>query len=80
MLEITRESVKLAVMEGLREYDEKRQEQIERMCEKNVEIALQKHEIHCPASRKGNLSGLSGLGLGICLTIRELYTLFYGSK
>ena len=80
MLEITRESVKLAVMEGLREYDEKRQEQIERMCEKNVEIALQKHRIDCPGHRKGNISGLSGLGLGICLTIKEIYALFNGSK
>lgn len=80
MSEITHDTIKLAVMEGLDEYDKKRESEIEKMCQRNVELAIKGHRLDCPGANKGNISGLSGLGLGICLTIKEIYTLFNGSK
>ena len=74
MSEITHETIKLAVMEGLCEYDEKRQKEIEKMCEQNVEIALGRHEKECPGSNRSNLSGMSSLGLCISLIIERVFS------
>lgn len=74
MSEITRETIKIAVMEGLVEYDERRKEEIEKMCEQNVEIALGRHKDLCLGAKRGNISGISGIGLGISLVIERVFS------
>ena len=74
MAEITHDTIKLAVMEGLSEYDEKRKDEIEKMCEQNVEIALSRHRDLCPGARRGQVSGMSSLGIGISLIIERVFS------
>ena len=76
MAEITHDTIKLAVMEGLDEYDKKREAETEKMCQKNVEIAIGRHTKECPGANKGNISGMSGLGLAISLTIERIIHYF----
>lgn len=77
MNDITRESITLAVMEGLEKYDNRRKEEIEKMCEKNVEIALGRHTKECPGASKGNLTGVSSLGIGVSLVIERMISYFH---
>ena len=74
MNDITRESITLAVMEGLEKYDKRRQREIEKMCEQNVEIALGRHKDKCPGASRGNMTGMSGLGIGVSLIIERLFS------
>ena len=74
MNDITRESITLAVMEGLEKYDEKRHREIEKMCEQNVEIALGRHSKECPGASRGNMTGMSGLGIGVSLIIERIFS------
>ena len=74
MAEITHDTIKLAVMAGLSEYDERRQREIEKMCEQNVEIALGRHKERCPGANKGNISGMSGLSIGVSLIIERVFS------
>ena len=77
MNDITRESITLAVMEGLEKYDNRRKEEIEKMCEKNVKIALSGHRDTCPGSSRGNLTGVSSLGIGISLVVERMISYFH---
>ena len=74
MNDITRETITLAVIEGLKEYDKRRQLEIEKMCEQNVEIALGRHKDKCPGASRGNMTGMSGLGIGVSLIIERLFS------
>ena len=77
MNDITRETITLAVIEGLKEYDKRRQLEIEKMCEQNVEIALGRHKDKCPGANRGNMTGMSGLGIGISLVAERVFSYFH---
>ena len=77
MNDITRESITLAVMEGLEKYDNRRKEEIEKMCEQNVKIALSGHRDTCPGSSRGNMAGMSGLGISMSLVIERVISYFH---
>ena len=77
MNDITRESITLAVMEGLEKYDNRRKEEIEKMCEQNVKIAISGHRDICPGANKGNVAGMSSLGIGISLIIERAFSYFH---
>ena len=74
MNDITRETITLAVIEGLKEYDKRRQLEIEKMCAQNVEIALGRHKDKCPGASRGNMTGMSGLGIGVSLIIERIFS------
>ena len=74
MNDITQETITIAVMKGLEKYDEKRQREIEKMCEQNVEIALGRHSKECPGASRNNMTGMSGLGIGVSLIIERLFS------
>ena len=77
MNDITQETITIAVMKGLEKYDEKRQREIEKMCEQNVEIALGRHKDKCPGANRNNMAGTSGLGIGISLIAERIFSYFY---
>jgi hypothetical protein len=77
MTDITHETITLAVMKGLENYDKRRKEEIEKMCEQNVEIALGRHTKECPGASKGNITGMGGLGIGVSLIIERLFSYFH---
>ena len=77
MNDITRETITLAVMEGLEKYDDRRKEEIEKMCEQNVKIAMGEHKNTCPGANRNNMAGTSGLGIGISLIAERIFSYFY---
>ena len=74
MSEITHDTIKVAVTEGLEEFYEKRQREIAKMCEQNIEIAMGRHREKCPGANKGNMTGMSGLGIGVSLIIERVFS------